>query len=538
MNSTPIDIVTLEVIKNALGSTVDEMALIVARTAYSKTVRDALDYSTALCNPRGEMVAQGLGIAMHLGSFPSAVKSILTRYTDNLYPSDIFILNDPYGSGGIHLPDIYVIKPIFIDDELEALSCVVAHHTDVGGIVPGSNSTNATEIYQEGLRIPTLKLYERGVRNDAIFAFIEYNVRVPDKVLGDLRAQLAAVTSGERAYLELLDRYGASTLRRYVDELLDYSERLARAEIAAIPDGVYEFADYIDHDSVDPDPITIRVNLTVAGDQIVVDFDGGSQQVRGGIDCPLPFTESAVYAAIRLTMDPSLPNSDGYFRPIEVRAPLRSIVNPVLPGAWGARGITGFRIIDAVLGALSQAVPDRVPADGEGGNTLISWAASTTLVHSYTWSCSQARAGLDRGATARKAYRTPAPTMRIPRSRSRSRVIRCYSSGMAWCRTPVERENTVADSVWCASSVISPTTPSCSCVPIDGAFHRMACTVEERAPRRKTSSTPAKRPNARSPQLASRHSARVKSFATYWPVAEAGAIRWSATPHLSGRCSE
>ncbi len=160
--STPTrktDAITLEVIENALGSMVDEMALIVMRTAYSGVVKDAMDFSTAFCNQRGEMVAQGLTIALHLGSFPEAVRSILTRYGDQLYPGDVFIMNDPYGSGGIHLPDIYVIKPVFNGSDLESFSCVVAHHTDVGGIVPGSNSTTATEIYQEGLRIPTLKLF-------------------------------------------------------------------------------------------------------------------------------------------------------------------------------------------------------------------------------------------------------------------------------------------------------------------------------------------------------------------------------------------
>jgi N-methylhydantoinase B len=175
-----VDPVTLEVIQNALGSLVDEMALIVMRTAYSGIVRDALDYSTALCDRHGEMVAQGMTIALHLGSFPAAVRSILTTYAGRVHRDDMFIMNDPYGAGGIHLPDIYVIKPIFVGANLEAFSCVVAHHADVGGIVPGSNSTTATEIYQEGLRIPLLKLYDAGVANEAIFALLAHNVRVPD----------------------------------------------------------------------------------------------------------------------------------------------------------------------------------------------------------------------------------------------------------------------------------------------------------------------------------------------------------------------
>jgi len=224
-----VDPVTLEVVQNALGSLVDEMAIIVMRTAYSGIVRDALDYSTALCDRNGEMVAQGMTIALHLGSFPTAVRSILTGYAGRLQAGDMFIMNDPYSAGGIHLPDIYVIKPVFVGPELEAFSCVVAHHTDVGGIVPGSNSTTATEIFQEGLRIPLLKLYDGGVPNTAIFSILAHNVRVPDKVLGDLRAEIAAARTGERAYLQLIERYGVADLRRYTAELLDYSERLARA---------------------------------------------------------------------------------------------------------------------------------------------------------------------------------------------------------------------------------------------------------------------------------------------------------------------
>ena len=351
---------------------VDEMALIVMRTAYSGVVKDALDYSTAFCNDHGEMLAQGLTISLHLGSFPSAVTSILEQYRDRIYPGDVFIQNDPYGAGGIHLPDIYVIKPVFVDSTLESFSCVVAHHTDVGGMVPGSNSTTATEIYQEGLRIPCVKLFERGVPNEAIFGIIEKNVRVPDKVLGDLRAQIAAANTGERTYRALIGHYGSATLRQYNDALLDYSERLAREEIRTIPNGTYTFTDYIDHDSVDPDPVVIRLALTVNDDSVVADFAGTSPQVRGGINSPLPFTKSAVYAALRYLMDPAMPGSAGYFRAITVSAPEASVVNPSLPAACGSRGITGFRVMDAVFGALAQAVPDRVPACGEGGNTMVS----------------------------------------------------------------------------------------------------------------------------------------------------------------------
>lgn len=367
-----IDPVTFEVVQNGLGSIVDEMALTIMRTAYSGVVKDALDYSTGFCDRNGEVIAQGLTIVLHLGSFPSAVKNLLHQYDGRIYPGDMFILNDPYTAGGIHLPDIYVIKPVFADDELQGFACALAHHTDVGGLVPGSNSTEATEIYQEGICLPALKLYERGVANQAIFAIIERNVRVPDKVLGDLRAEIAAVLIGEREYLALVERYDAATVRDYSAALLDYSERLAREEIAALPDGRYEFTSHIDGDNLASGPVTISVALTIAGTSATVDFAGTSPQVQAGINSPIAFSKSAVYGAIRLILDPAVPNSAGYFRPIEIIAPPGTVVHPVLPGACGARGITGFRIMDAVMGALAQAAPDRVPADGEGGNSIIS----------------------------------------------------------------------------------------------------------------------------------------------------------------------
>jgi len=366
------DPATLEIVRHALGSVADEMALIIARTAYSATVRDALDYSTGLATPDGELIAQGLGIALHLGSFPAAVVAIQGAYGDRMAPGDVFILNDPYGWGGIHLPDIYLLKPIFLDGRQLALACSLAHHTDVGGLIPGSNSTTTTEVFQEGIRLPGVHLSEGGRLNQAVLDIIAANVRVPEKVLGDLRAQLAAVDAGERGYLELVARYGAGGLAELQDALLDLSAGMARRAIAAFPDGTYRHESWIDSDSVGPDPIRIAVALTIAGDEIRVDFDGTSPQVRGGINSPLPFSKSAVYAAIRLVLPPGIPDSAGYFRPITIVADEGSVVNPRFPAACGARGITGFRIMDAVLGALALAVPERVPADGEGGNTLIS----------------------------------------------------------------------------------------------------------------------------------------------------------------------
>ena len=374
MSMLPRDIepVTFEVIRNSLDTIADQMALTVLRTAYSGIVKDAMDFSTGFADRNGETVAMGLTIALHLGSFPSAVRSILRKFDERIYPGDIYILNDPYTSGGTHLPDVYIIKPVFAEYELQGFSCTVAHQADIGGIVPGSNSTNSHEIYQEGLRIPTTKLYERGVPNETMFELLATNVRVPNKVLGDVRAEIASATLGERQFLEVVGRYGAAEVRRYMDALLEYSELRVRQEIEDIPDGVYEFTHFIDGDNIETGDVVINLKMVIDGDGIEVDFTGSSPQVKAGINSPFPFTQSSVWGGIRQIMDPEIPNSSGSHHPIRVTAPEATVVNPVLPAPCGARGIVGYRIMETVWGALSKAVPDRVPADGEGGNTIIS----------------------------------------------------------------------------------------------------------------------------------------------------------------------
>ena len=365
-----VDPITFEVIKNALDSIADEMAIVLMRSAYSPIVRDSLDYSTAICDRDGAMLAQGLTTPLHLGSFPDAMRGLVAAHGGRMRPGDVFALNDPYGAGGIHLPDIYVIRPIFWEGAVEGYAATVAHHTDVGGLTPGSNSIHSTEIYQEGLRLPLLKLYDAGVPNETVFSIVEHNVRVPVKVLGDLRAQVAACQNGERGLRLLLQKYGVASVRAYLRAMLEYAERLMRAEIAALPDGVYEFTDFIDGLGDEPEEIVFHVAVRIGGDELTVDWTGTSPQVKGGINAPIPFTRSATYLAIRSLVDPGMPNSEGYMRPIHVVAPEGTIVNPVAPAPCAARGISGYRMFDTLLGALALAAPDRVPAAGEGGATL------------------------------------------------------------------------------------------------------------------------------------------------------------------------
>lgn len=372
MVASRLDPVLLELVRYGLDAVVDEMAVVVARTSRSATIRDALDYSTGLCDPSGEVIAQGIGITLHLGSFGAAVGAVRERYGGEMRPGDIFILNDPYLAGGIHLPDIYVIKPIFRGRSVVGYAAVVAHHSDVGGAVPGSNSTNTAEIYQEGLRLPCLRLHDGGRPNELLFELIRANVRVPADVQADLAAQVAAVAAGEAGYIRLLARYGEGQLRRSIAALLDQTEASARLAILELPSGTYRFTTRIDRAGTPPKPVAIRVALQIGDGEILADFTGSTTSVAAGINCPLPFTRSAVYAAVRLVLDRDMAPNGGFFRPIHVIAPEGSIVNPVAPAACGARGITGFRVMEAVFGALGKAAPNRVPADGEGGNTLFS----------------------------------------------------------------------------------------------------------------------------------------------------------------------
>ncbi len=365
-----VDPVSFEVIKNALDSIADQAAIALMRSAYSTLIRDSLDYSTAVFDADGRMLAQGLTTPFHLGSFPDAMRHLLETYGDSAVPGDIFIANDPYGSGGMHLPDFYVIKPVFVDDERVGFVTTLAHQQDVGGISPGSNSVHSTEIFQEGLRIPLLKLYDGGTPNETLFGIIAKNTRVPDEVLGDIRAQIAGCVTAERALVELVRKFGQETLVTYYDALLAYSERVMRATIADLPDGRYAYTDYIDGLGDAPQPLAFKASVVIDGDELTVDWTGTAAQVPAGINAPVPFTKSATYLAARVLVREDLPNNEGYMRPLRTVAPAGTIVNPVEPAACACRGIVGMRCFDAILGALAQAVPDLIPAAGEGG---VSW---------------------------------------------------------------------------------------------------------------------------------------------------------------------
>jgi N-methylhydantoinase B len=373
---TSLDAVTAELIRNSLQAIVDEMAVTLVRTAYSANLKSAMDLSSALCDRQGRLIAQGLTLPLHLGSIPDAMHALLRRFEGNFKNGDAFVLNDPY-DGGTHLPDFFVFQPVFEGQQHIAFAVTVAHHTDVGGRVAGGNGWDSTEIYQEGLRIPPVRLCSDGRMNDDFLHLLSANVRIPMKVLGDLRAQLAACHIGERGLLDLVGRYGVSTLESAFADMLEYTERIARATIEGLPDGRYEFTDYLDDDGIDAGPIPIHVAVELRGSDLCVDFEGTSAQVKGAINCVLSFTRSAVYACIRCLLPPTLPNNEGYFRAVRIVAPPGTLVNPLPPAPVAARGLTGYRIANAVMGALAQVAPGQVPACESGGDTGISLGGYT-----------------------------------------------------------------------------------------------------------------------------------------------------------------
>jgi len=365
-----IDPFQLEVIRHSFDAVAEDMSLTLMRTAHSGIVRDSLDFSTSICDAKGQPLAQGICTPMQLGSFYDAMVRLIRDYEGRINPGDVFIGNDPYEAAGQHLPDITITTPIFDGGRVVAWSTTIAHHSDVGGIVAGSNAIGAEEIYQEGLRLPIVKFVDAGKRNEALWDVIAINVRTPDKVLGDLQAQMAACTSGEREMKALFKRYGTDTVLRYGEHLHDYTERLTRAELREIPEGVYRFTDHIDGLGANPVPIILQAEVTIRDGGAIVDWTGTSPQVKGGINPSFPFTKACAYTAFRSILKADLPTCHGFTRAIEVRAPLGCLVNPTFPAPCGARGITGYRMIDCLIGALAPAVPDRVTADTSGGSTL------------------------------------------------------------------------------------------------------------------------------------------------------------------------
>ena len=362
------DPIRLELLKNAFAAISDEMAATVVRTARSYVIKEAMDFSTGLIDAQGNLISQGLCLPMHMGSFPPTIATIIERFQGDMAEGDVYITNDPYTGGGTHLPDIYVFKPIFHEGVLLGFAAAIGHQTDIGGRVAGGNACDNTEIYQEGLRLPPVRLFSRGAISQDLMAILCLNVRLPEKVKGDVMATVAACTRGERAVQGLARKYGAEALRTEMDHLLDYTEKMTRAELSALPDGEWTFEDFLDDDGFSEDAIRIRCRINKQGDQMCVDFAGSSPQVKGSINLPFSMTQSCTWACVRCIMDASLPTNSGFMRVLKVSAAPGTVVFPTTPAPVAARGLTAMRCTEAIWGALAMMLPAKVFACGAQGD--------------------------------------------------------------------------------------------------------------------------------------------------------------------------
>jgi N-methylhydantoinase B/oxoprolinase/acetone carboxylase alpha subunit len=364
------DPILIEVLKNELTAVAEEMGITMKRTARSLGAKEGADFSTALVDAQGRLIAQGLTIGVHLGYIMGVMPWVLRKFGGNLHPGDVIVSNDPYG-GVSHFPDIVLVMPIFWRDGLVGFSAIVEHHTDIGGRFPGGMGIACAEVYEEGVRIPGVKLFSQGKVNQELLDLIAANVRAPEDVLGDLEAQAAACRRGARGMQDLLDKYGLEKFEACNAQLRQYSERAIRSCIAAIPDGEYVCEDLFEDDGLGGPGVEIKLTVKVRGDSVIVDFAGTAQQVRSAINVPINLTRACVYVAFRSILDTDAPANSGLVAPIQVVAPEGCVVNPQFPAAVGARGMMMWRIIDMVFAALAQAIPHKVYAAGEGGINLL-----------------------------------------------------------------------------------------------------------------------------------------------------------------------
>ncbi len=371
---THIDPVSLEVMRNALMSIADEMSAALVRTAYSTNIKDRRDCSCAIYMISSEVVAQSeVGIPLHLGVMPAVVRRVLEEFPiDTLRPGDSVIYNNPYPEGPGHLNDLTLVSPVFFEGTPVAIVANQAHYADVGGYAPGSMPFGVTEIFQTGLQIPPVRIFKKRELDEEILAILRENVRTKVEFKGDLMAQHAANNVGEQRLNELFKKNGQENVFSHMQEIMNYSERRMRAGILNIKDGTYSFEDYIEGDSISDDMINVKVQVTVAGEEVTVDFTGTSPQVQGPINCRRNTTEACVYYVIRSVVDPGVPPNAGSNRPIHVVAPKGSLVNSTYPHCVAHSNIiTSHRIVDCLMGALLEAIPERVMAAHHGTQNLL-----------------------------------------------------------------------------------------------------------------------------------------------------------------------
>ena len=360
-----VDPVTLEVLRNALEATADEMGAVLKRTSFSPNIKERMDASCAVFDAAARLVAQAEHVPVHLGSMLRSVEKTVAA-AGGLDDGDVVIVNDPFTNGS-HLPDITVVAPVFAENRHIAYVATRAHHADVGGMEPGSMPGNSHEIYQEGLVIPAVKLYRGGELQDDVMRLILANVRTPEERRGDLNAQLASLRVGERRIRELAQRYGADLVTAGFESILDYTERRMHRRLAEFPPGTYRGEDFLDDDGSSDKPVRIALTISVTPEKLVLDFAGSSPQRSGNINAVAPMTYSASFFAIKLLTDPEIPVNAGTFRNLELKIPEGSVLAARHPAATCAGNTeTTQRIADTVLKVCAQFAPDRVPAASQG----------------------------------------------------------------------------------------------------------------------------------------------------------------------------
>jgi N-methylhydantoinase B/oxoprolinase/acetone carboxylase alpha subunit len=369
-----LDAITLEVIRNKLEGIANEMQMTLLHSAFSPIVKEGMDCSAAIFTADGQTMAQATAIPIHLATMIPALHAVLAKYPlATMAPGDVYLLNDPY-CGGTHLPDITLFVPVYADSRVVAFSVTTVHHQDMGGMAPGSIPTNATEIYQEGLRIPPLKWIEAGRENETLKEIMRLNIRLSDTFFGDLNAQLAACRVGERRVAELCQAYGSGGIEQAFRLLLDRSEAMTRAALRKLPEGTFHYVDWLDNDGVELDrKVRLQVAVTVRDGAIHFDFSGTDAQLKGPLNCVPSGAQAAAYYAVRALTDASIPTNGGCFRPVSLHLPEGSLVNPVAPAPVNARTATIKRMCGMMVGALAEAVPERVPAASASVSTMLAF---------------------------------------------------------------------------------------------------------------------------------------------------------------------
>ncbi|WP_454677566.1 hydantoinase B/oxoprolinase family protein [Achromobacter marplatensis] len=356
--SDAFDPIEMEVFSNRLLSITEEMGNTLIRSSFSSNIKERKDCSVALFDAAGRLVAQAAHVPVHLGSLSGGIDAVLRRYSvAGIRPGDAFLCNDAYLAGGTHAPDITVVSPIFYDGVLRFFAANIGHHTDVGGAVPGSTSHHLKTVWEEGIRLPAMRIVRQGELDLDLLEMIAHNTREPDNRMHDIRAQIATNDKGARLMLELLRQSGLDTVLSAIDGILRYTERRLRNRIAQLPEGSVSFTERMDDDGMGGEPVVIQANVQARDGQLHVDFTGTGKQARGAFNLPASALRASVYFAVKAMLDPELMPNNGLFQPITISAPEGTITNPVFPAAVGARVTTAQRVAGTVIGALGQLLP-------------------------------------------------------------------------------------------------------------------------------------------------------------------------------------